>query len=313
MPLLQSPNWPVLLEIYFFLAGVAGGAFLIAGIAELFGDATDRPVVKWGSYLGLLAIIPAPFLLTFDLGMPQRFLHMLWVSKPVTTIGDSAITFLNFHIKPYSPMNLGAWALLGFTLCAFITSATIYLEEKKQKRNLGGLRKLFGAIGIFFAFFIAAYPGQLLSASARPLWTDGRFLGALFLAIGGATGISAVALVISLQGGDAVRAVPKLRRAYTTALLLQALALVLFLIGVWGASPLTQQALNKIMSGSYSIVFWGGAVILGLVVPAVMELQEGFLQGYPARTQGRVVLASVLILIGGFLTKYVIFAAGQAV
>ncbi len=313
MPLLQSSDWPVLLEIYFFLAGVAGGAFLIAGIAELFGDMGDRAIVKAGSYLGLLAIIPAPFILALDLGMPQRFMHMLWVQKPIATIGESAITFLGFHLKPFSPMNVGAWALVGFSLCAFVTSATIYLEDAKRGRNLGGLRKVFGTLGIFLAFFIAAYPGQLLSATARPLWTDGRFLGALFLAIGGATGISAVALVMSLQGGDTTRSLPKLRRAYTIALLLQAVALILFLLGVRGGSPLTQQAVSLMMSGAYGIVFWAGAVIVGLVAPFVVEIRDGFFQGYPSRTQGSVVLASILILIGGFLTKYVIFAAGQAV
>lgn len=312
MPLLQSSHWPLLLDIYFFLAGLAGGAFLVAGIAELFGDMTDRAIVKAGSYLGLVAIIPAPFILTFDLGMPQRFLHMLWVEKPVTTIGQSAITFMSFHVKPYSPMNLGAWALLGFSLCAFITSLTIYLEDAKRGRNLSGLRKVFGTIGIFMAFFLAAYPGQLLSATARPLWTDGRFLGALFLAVGGATGISAVALVLSRQG-ETTRGLAKLRQAYTIALLIQAAALVIFLLGVRGGSPLTQQALAKMIAGSYGIAFWVGAVILGLVVPFVLEIRDGFFQGYPSRTQGRVVLASVLILIGGFLTKYVIFAAGQAV
>ena len=37
MPLLQSADWPLLIDLYFFLAGLAGGAFVIATIAHLLG------------------------------------------------------------------------------------------------------------------------------------------------------------------------------------------------------------------------------------------------------------------------------------
>jgi formate-dependent nitrite reductase membrane component NrfD len=52
-------------------------------------------------------------------------------------------------------------------------------------------------------------------------------------------------------------------------------------------------------------------VVVGLLVPFILEVRDGVLQGY-RRGPGRVVLVSVSILIGGFLTKYLIFAAGQA-
>jgi hypothetical protein len=42
-----------------------------------------------------------------------------------------------------------------------------------------------------------------------------------------------------------------------------------------------------------------------------LEYRDGFFQGY-RQGPGRVALVSGLILIGGFLTKYVIFAVGQA-
>ena len=35
MALLQSPHWPFLIDVYFFLGGLAGGAFVIATIAAL--------------------------------------------------------------------------------------------------------------------------------------------------------------------------------------------------------------------------------------------------------------------------------------
>lgn len=312
MPNLQSPNWPLLIDIYFFLVGLAGGAFMAAGVADIFGGTKDRVVTKVGSYLALLAMLPGPLFLIIDLGMPSRFLHMLMVAKPDTTIGLSAITIGPFHIKPYSPMNLGAWALLGFGVCALVVVLTLYLEDSRRARNLGPLRGAFGAIGILLAFFVAGYPGQLLSTTARPFWTNARPLGALFIAIGAATGLAAVALVLSLRGAEASGSLAKVRRAYTIALAIQGLVLIAVFMAVARGGPAWSVAQGGLlMSGSYSLAFWGGAVVIGLLAPLALEMRDGFFQGY-RRGPGMVVLASVLILIGGFLTKYLMFAVGQA-
>jgi len=237
---------------------------------------------------------------------------MLMVAKPDTTIGLSAITIGPFHIKPYSPMNLGAWALLGFGVCALVVVLTLYLEDSRRARNLGPLRGAFGAIGILLAFFVAGYPGQLLSTTARPFWTNARPLGALFIAIGAATGLAAVALVLSLRGAEASGSLAKVRRAYTIALAIQGLVLIAVFMAVARGGPAWSVAQGGLLtSGSYSLAFWGGAVVIGLLAPLALEMRDGFFQGY-RRGPGMVVLASVLILIGGFLTKYLMFAVGQA-
>ena len=44
--LLKSADWPVLIEVYFFLGGIAGGAFVIATIANLLGHERYRDIVK---------------------------------------------------------------------------------------------------------------------------------------------------------------------------------------------------------------------------------------------------------------------------
>ena len=311
MPNLTSPEWPLLIDLYFFLVGLAGGAFMAAGVADIFGDEKDRLVTKVGSYLALLAILPGPLFLIIDLGMPSRFLHMLMVSKESTAIGMSAITIGPFQIKPYSPMNLGAWALLGFGACAFMVALTLYLEDSGRARGLGAVRGAFGAIGALLGFFVAGYPGQLLAVTARPFWMNARPLGALFIAVGAATGLATIALILSLRGPEAKSSLVKVRRAYTIALVLQALTLVAVFWAVAYGPAWSAERSWLLLSGRYSPAFWIGAVIVGLLVPFVLEVRDGLLRGY-RRGPGRVVLASVSILIGGFLTKYLIFAVGQA-
>ncbi len=311
MPNLQSPHWPLLIDIYFFLVGLAGGAFMAAGVADIFGSKRDRVVTRVGAYLALLALLPGPLFLIVDLGMPSRFLHMLMVPKAATTIGMSAITIGPFHIKPYSPMNLGAWALLGLGVCAFIVALSLYLEDSGRARDLGPARGAFGAIGVLLAFFVAGYPGQLLAATAQPFWTNARPMGALFIAVGASTGMATIALILSLRGAEASGSLAKVRRAYTISVAIQALALIAVFMAVARGPAWSASRSAMLTSGSYSLVFWIGAVAIGLLVPLILEVRDGFFQGY-RHGRGQVVLASLLILIGGFLTKYLVFAVGQA-
>lgn len=311
MPNLTSPHWPLLIDIYFFLVGVAGGAFMAAGVADILGSRRDRVVTKIGGWLALLTVIPGPIFLIIDLGMPSRFLHMLVVPKASQNIGLSAIAIGPFHIKPYSPMNLGAWALMGFGFCALAVVVTLYLEDSARVRDLGPLRGAFGAIGVLLAFFVAGYPGQLLAVTAQPFWTSARPLGALFMAVGAATGLAAIALVLSLRGPEVSSSLVKVRRAYTFAVVLEALALIAVLWAVAAGPAWSADRIWLLLTGRYSPIFWIGAVAIGLLAPLVLEVRDGLFHGYP-QGSGRVALVSLLILLGGFLMKYVIFAVGQA-
>ena len=307
MPLLQSADWPLILDIYFFLGGLAGGAFVIATIASLWGGERSREITRIGYYLALLAIIPGPIILIADLGMPTRFLHMLMVAKPDVTIGLSAITIGSFHLKPFSPMSVGVWGLMGFSLCAFLAALDVFLVDRGG-RSMTALRRSAGVIGSLFGFFIAAYPGVLMGATARPLWIDARLLGALYLTIGMATGGAAIALILAATGARAREGMDNLKRTYTIALGLQLILLILFLLVVRSAGPVAQEGLRVLVSGPYSLTFWVGAVGLGLIVPLIIELA-----GRRRVSIGVTAVSAILILIGGFLTKYVIMAAGQAI
>ena len=306
--LLKSADWPALIDVYFFLGGIAGGAFVIATIANLLDGERYRDVVRIGYYVAFLAVTPGPILLTVDLGVPTRFLHMLMVSKPSLAIGMDAVTVGPFHLKPFSPMNAGAWALLGFSLFAFLAALDVFLEHRGG-RSMPTLRVVVGVIGGFFAFFLAAYPGVLLGATARPLFVGAHWLGALFLAVGVSTGGAAIALVLSMLGGQRGDALARLMRFTAFALVVQLAALALFVLTVstTGSTGIAR-ALAQLIAGPYGVPFWLGAVVIGIVVPLALQFAGVVRKTAPAVT----VLVSVLILLGGFVVKYVIIAAGQA-
>jgi formate-dependent nitrite reductase membrane component NrfD len=289
MALLQSPHWPVLIDVYFFLGGLAGGAFVIATIAHLLDARRFRDVSRVGYYLALAALIPCPIILIVDLGVPVRFMNMM------------------LRFNPLSPMSMGAWALLGFSACAFLAALLTLLEDAGRSRG-AWLKSVVGLVGAFFGFFLAAYPGVLLSATARPLWTGGHALGALFLAVGASTAAAAMALALLLLGRRTGDGVSALRTMLVLALLVQIASVVVFVVSVQGSgSAASARALGALTSGAYGVTFWLGAIALGSVLPLLLGVVD-FKRRSPALTA----LASVLVLVGGFLVKFVIVAAGQA-
>jgi formate-dependent nitrite reductase membrane component NrfD len=307
--LLKSADWPLLIDLYFFLGGVAGGAFLLAAVAGFLDDQRYRDLVRVGHNVALLAILPGPILLILDLGLPSRFLHMLVVSKPSAEIGMGALTLGPLHLKPFSPMSAGAWALLVFSTCAFLGALIVFLEDRGIRR-LSALRTVVGVVGGVFGFFIAAYPGVLLGATARPLFISAHWLGALFLAVGGATGAAAIALILSLLGGRSHDSISRLMKFTVWSLVLEAAFLGLFIVSVAASgSAGIKQALGPLLTGSDAVLFWIGAVIVGLVIPLVLGL--GGVLG--KATPGLTAVVSALVLAGGFAVKYVIIAAGQRV
>jgi formate-dependent nitrite reductase membrane component NrfD len=120
--------------------------------------------------VAFIALLPCPVLLTLDLGKPLRFWHMLVETTP----GELAPVF-----KYWSPMSVGAWALVVYG--AF---ATIALMEALGWLRIGALGKVLSVIGAVVGLFIAGYTGVLLSVSNQPVWSDTWALGGLFLASG---------------------------------------------------------------------------------------------------------------------------------
>jgi len=261
---------------YFFLGGIAGGAYFTAAIADNFGSARDRAVARAGYLLSLPLVAVCGLLLVGDLGVPTRFMNMMR-------------TF-----KFWDPMSLGAWAVGVFGLFTFVSSVLSLSSSESH----AALRRKIGLVGIFFGFFLASYTGVLLSNSALPFWRDARLMGALFLASGASTGIAAITLIMFVTGQAVGEGWGKLKRADHVSMVIEFVLLVA-LVGLLGA------AARPLLSGHVAPLFWGGLVVVGLVIPFMLDLV-----GHRTRTLGA--LAAALVLIGGFVLRYVVLMSIQA-
>jgi formate-dependent nitrite reductase membrane component NrfD len=272
----KPPGWEMMIVWYFFLGGIAGGAYFTAAIADNFGSARDSRVARIGYLIALPLTGLCGLLLTADLGMPTRFLNMMR-------------TF-----KFWDPMSIGAWAVGIFGLFALVSSVLSFSDSPRAI----GLRRRVGLVGIFFGFFLASYTGVLLSATALPFWTDARLMGALFLASGASTGMAAISVVMFLTGGSGGTGWGKVKKADRYSMIFELIVLALFL-------ALLGSAARPLTTGHFAPLFWGGLVGVGLIIPLGLDLV-----GHRLKVMGAV--SAALVLVGGFVLRYVVVMSIQS-
>src|SRR5215470_11422033 len=226
--MLKAPHWEMMIVWYFFLGGIAGGAYFTAAIADNFGTDRDRVVARTGYLLSLPLVAMCGLLLIADLGVPIRFMNMLGA------------------FKFWDPMSIGAWMVGLFGLFTFVSSVLSFTSSEK----MAALRRKIGLIGMLFGFFLASYTGVLLSNSAMPFWSDARLMGALFLASGASTGMAAISLILFLTGAPTGDGLGKVKRADRYSMIFELIVLALFL-GALGS------AARPVTSGHLAPFFWG--------------------------------------------------------
>lgn len=286
----QSPDWTWYVVGYFFVAGVAAGAYLTAAIVDLVGDERDRRIGRWGYLLAFPLIALGGLFLTLDLGRPERFLHMLWKSE----VGGPML-------KTWSPMSVGSWLLLLFSGLAFLA----FVHELTRRMRLRGIEaltrplfsgtlgKVVAVVGAGLAFGIATYPGALLGMTNRPFWGDTPFLSPLFAASATASAVSAILVPAALAGNHDDEGFTRFDRFGQFAIGLAVLVLAAMLVTL-GPVALA------LFSNLWGVVLIVGVVVLGLLVPFYLAARP--------RTFGRStpIVAGVLELSGSLLLRLVV-------
>jgi formate-dependent nitrite reductase membrane component NrfD len=228
----RAPQWTWYILFYFFFAGLAGGSYVVGTLLRLSGDPRDEPAARIGFLIAGPATLICPILLTADLGVSwDRFWHMLVNVTP----GDAGL-----GLKYWSPMSVGAWALLVFVFVSFVDA---WLSERRGAPFVPLiLNRLFNVVGAVVGLFIASYTGVLLSVSNQPVWSDTWALSGLFLA-SGLSGSAALIAMFIRNRPDAAFSLGRLHQAdgYFSAL---ELALILvFFITVAAAGTLSRELL----------------------------------------------------------------------
>ncbi len=294
----QAPEWGwYFIALYFFVGGVSAGAYFIGSLVELFGTEKQHEISRTAFYIALPLILVTPILLIADLGQPLRFWHLFFYVK-------DGIPYINLQ----SPLSVGSWALMvfaGFSLLSFLDN--LVAEGRLKSAPFAQMynripRKLYAVAGSAAGFFVAGYTGVLLNITARPLWAAADpLIGPLFIASGASTGAAAIVLVMAWRKTTSGDTLERLEGFDRMAMVLELVLVVAMIIAAGRfAAPL--------LSGAYALLFWGGTVLLGILVPLGLNW---YVRRPGAATTSLVMLTAALVLLGGALLRISLVQAGQ--
>jgi protein NrfD len=291
-PHLNIWHWQI--PLYLFLGGLAAGILFFAALYFINNKEDKYPTaVRIAPFIAPIALIIGLLALFLDLR------HKLYFWQLYT------------HIKLQSPMSWGAWTLMVVTPVSFIWCA-LYIKDifpkwdwkyqwlKDTESFLKKYQKVLAWIMLVYSMILGIYTGILLSAfNARPLWNT-SILGPLFLASGLSAG-AAITLILSKS---------QVERKRFAEIDLIIIGIELFIIihmfmGFLASTQVQIDAALLFLGGPYTMAFWIFVVIIGMLLPAILEIMELRKIHIPP------LVAAVLVLFGSLMLRFIIVYAGQ--
>ena len=292
-------GWNYLIPIYLVLGGIAGGAYVAAAVADFLSDKKPgyRDISIAGAIISPIAIGVGTALLFLDLGNPVR----------------AMIVPLAFR-NPTSWLAIGAWMLsvLGGLGALYAYSwATQLVDGLPLSDKLGDkkLRRIVALIGAPIGVATGAYTGLLLSAlQFIPLWHT-NLIPLLFTISALSTGIAAACAGALLIPGISKVTEEKMHGVHmfgmgdSALIVLELIVLFSLISAVRGVSEIGAMSID-LVTKTYGTYFWGGLVVLGLIVPVLISFVSTI-----AKTSSRAIflLEFFLVLLGGTILRFVIF------
>ncbi|MBK8790661.1 MAG: polysulfide reductase NrfD [Geothrix sp.] len=321
---MHEPVWEFLIVNYLFLGGLSAGLYFVSGLAAWFqedGQSAFPRLARWGALLAPWPVSLGSVLLIFDLGKPLRFWKLF------------------FHFRWQSPMSIGSWLLVLFTLVSLV-NLWAWLEQGERQgllaripeairsriparirgyldRDASAWRRTLAMAGFPLAVGVGIYTGVLLGAvQARPFWNT-NLVAQMFLFSALSSGAATI-LLVRLLDKEAMD-LKEVRFLYTLDIVLISLEFFIvlpYLIHGELSVLAVREALALILGGPYTLVFWGLFLGAGLLVPLAIEIYEfkPLLTGKGTfHLNPRLAMtAASLVILGGYTLRYVFVFAGQA-
>jgi len=321
---MREAPWEFLIVNYLFLGGLSAGLYFVSGLATWFqedGQSAFPRIARWGALLAPWPVSLGSVLLIFDLGKPLRFWKL----------------FINFRWQ--SPMSIGSWLLVLFTLVSLVYLWS-WLEQEERgalvaripgklraripAKVLGWLavdasswRRNLAMAGFPLAVGVGIYTGVLLGAvQARPFWNT-NLVAQMFLFSALSTGTATILIARLLDKIEVD--LKETRFLYTLDIVLIALEFFIvlpYLIHGQLSVLAVREALALVLGGPYTFAFWVLFLSMGLLVPLIIEIWE-----FKPVLLGRGTFhlnerwagtAAGLVIFGGYVLRYVFVFAGQA-
>jgi molybdopterin-containing oxidoreductase family membrane subunit len=277
--------WGVPHVFAIFLILAASGVLNVASIGSVFRQSFYHPLARLSVLLAITLLIGGLAVLILDLGRPDRLIV--------------AMTSYNFK-------SIFAWNM--FLYNGFLLVCAVYLWFMMERR----WRKYYPTVGLvafIWRLMLTTGTGSIFGFLVARDAYNTAVMAPLFIALSLVLGLAVFLLVLIFECrslGDGVLHRPKM-------LLGIFVASVFYFVLVYHITNLYMTGRHGVEyfvlagGGIYTILFWGGYMFLGTILPLLLLYHERF-----SHSRVSIVMASLLILVGGLALLYVIIIGGQA-
>jgi len=275
-----------------FLIVAASGALNVASIGTVFSKAVYKPLGRLSGLLAIALLVGGLIVLVLDLGRPDRLIV--------------AMTKYNFK-------SIFAWNIFLYVGFMVIVAAYLWLQ---MERRMNRFAKSAGMVAFIWRLILTTGTGSIFGFLVAREAYDSAIMAPLFIAMSFSFGLAAYILVLLAAYRGSEREIGDVVMTRLGRLLGVFVAAVLYftavqhLANLYAAEHIGVERFILLEGGIYTTLFWVGQVIVGGIIPLMLV----FRQPKPASEHSNIaiILASVLVIIGGFAQVYVIVIGGQA-
>jgi Ni/Fe-hydrogenase subunit HybB-like protein len=284
--------WGLLIAAYVFFVVTSTGLCIVSSLGHVFGFKAFNPIAKRAVFMAIITIVSGFVVIAFEIANAYRM--PIW-----NVLGANPSSNIWWMGTLYG-------AYLFFMLIEFVL-----LQKENHK-----VATMFGLAGLLTGVAAHSNLGAVFGLlNGREFW-HGPYMPIYFITSAAMSGCVAVIFFTYLAyKANGWKMSDDMKTSLQSVAKLGALlmSVIIFfttwkmITGISGQAPGKYEAMMALISGSYSLNFWGGEVLLGMLIPFAIIL------GVKARNMPALFVASVSGMIGIFVMRYDLVVVGQIV
>jgi len=309
----QPVSWGFYITNFVFFIGISHAGTLISAILRLSKAEWRRPVTRMAEVITVMVLFIGASQILVDLGRPDRMLNiirhgryqspLLWDATSISAYMTASLTYLYIPMIPDIAIlrdRVGKWNLFYSVL------ALGWTGTERQQRVLNRAIAILAVLVLPIAISVHTVVSFVFSMTTQPMWHSTIFgpyfvVGAIF------SGIAAliVAMIAFRKAYGLESYLKPIHFRYLGQLLL-IMSLLWFyftfaeyLTGYYGAEPEEMKVFWSKFNGPFWPYFWG-MVLTNLAIPILCLVRLG------RRTIGKVFIASLSVIVGMWLERFII-------
>jgi molybdopterin-containing oxidoreductase family membrane subunit len=278
--------WGLQVILAVFYIGLSAGSLVISSLYGIFGKVEYKPFARIAVFLAFLFLVAALLSIISDWGRIDR------IFEPFS------------HFNFLSMLSINPFLYNMYMLICVVYLWLLFKEKEKAV-------KAIALIAVLWAIGVHSGTGAIFGFTQRELYQS-PLLPPSFIAAALSSGTACMILVILGLFKITERPLDHRLIQRLGKLLAIFCVVVLYFLFVENAYRLylvesREAAKFFLFDGTMGALFWGGLIVGGSILPAVLLFNPGTGKSIPA-----IVIASVLVVFGVLCERYLIVMPGQA-